>query len=178
MAIPIYNEQDVSLSHIRDRQVAIIGFGAQGQAHAANLRDSGVRVVVGLKPDSLSVHPARDAGFMVADVATCVESADVVSVLAPDEVHGVLYQKEIAPHLNRGSTLLFAHGFSIHYQLIEPQEDLDVILVAPKGPGALLRKTYTEGSGLAALIAVHQNATGQAKDLGLSYAAGLPASPA
>lgn len=173
MTVSIYREQDVSLSYIRDRRVAIVGFGAQGQAHATNLRDSGVKVIVGLKPESLSTQLAKDAGFEVADVATCVESADLVSVLAPDEVHGIIYQDEIAPNLKRGGALLFAHGFSIHYQLIEPREDLDVILVAPKGPGALLRKTYTEGSGLAALLGVHQNTTGQAKDLGLSYAAGL-----
>lgn len=173
MSIPIFYEQDCSLSVIRDKKVAIIGFGAQGQAQAANLKDSGVPVTVGLKHDSASIPLARAAGFMVSEVATSVQSADVVVMLAPDEVHRTLYQNEIAPVLRPNSTLVFAHGFSIHYQLVEPKQDIDVVLVAPKGPGALLRKTYKEGRGLAALIAVHQNKTGQAHDVALSYAAAL-----
>lgn len=173
MTIPIFYEQDCSLSMIRDKKVAVIGFGAQGQAHAANLKDSGVRVTVGLKPNSSSIPLAREAGFEVSEVAICVQSAEVVVLLAPDEVHGTLYQTAIAPVLKPNSALILAHGFSIHYQLIEPKNDIDVILVAPKGPGALLRKTYRESRGLAALIAVHQNKTGQARNLALSYAAAL-----
>ena len=166
----IYYDKDADLSLIRGMKVAIIGYGSQGHAHANNLKDSGVEVVVGLRPGSASEGKAKNAGLAVMPVAEAVEGADLVMILVPDEHQARLYRETIAPALKEGAVLAFAHGFNIHYGQIEPRPDLDVIMIAPKGPGHLVRSTYTQGGGVPTLIAVHQDASGRAKDIALSYA--------
>jgi ketol-acid reductoisomerase len=150
--------------------VAIIGYGSQGHAHALNLHESGVDVVVGLREGSSSWDQAVNDGLPVKTVDEAAEWADVIMLLVPDQHMGDLYQEHIAGYLDEGDTLMFAHGFNVHFGVITPPEDVDVIMVAPKGPGHLVRRTYTEGSGVPCLIAVHQDASGKAHDLGLSYA--------
>ncbi len=166
----IYYDKDADLSLIQSKKVAIIGYGSQGHAHANNLQDSGVEVVVGLRSDSPSVHKAESAGLKTKSIKKAVAWADVVMILAPDEHQAKLYRDSIAPNLKPGAALAFAHGFNIHFGQIEPSEDIDVIMIAPKGPGHLVRSTYTQGGGVPSLIAVHQDATGNAKDIALSYA--------
>jgi ketol-acid reductoisomerase len=166
----IYYDKDADLSIIRKLKVAIIGYGSQGHAHANNLKDSGVDVVVALREGSASAAKATQAGLSVQGVEQAVASADVVMVLAPDEQQARLYQECIAPHLKEKAALAFAHGFNIHFGQIEPPPCVDVILVAPKGPGHLVRSTYRQGGGVPSLIAVHQDASGQAKAIALSYA--------
>jgi ketol-acid reductoisomerase len=166
----VYYDKDADLSLIRSRRVTIVGYGSQGHAHANNLKDSGVDVTVGLRPGSASWAKAERAGFAVKPVAEAVRGADVVMVLAPDEHQPKLYREEIEPHLRPGAALAFAHGFNIHFQQIEPRADLDVIMIAPKGPGHLVRATYLQGGGVPALIAVYQDATSQAKAIALAYA--------
>jgi ketol-acid reductoisomerase len=166
----IYYDKDADLSIIRGRRVTIIGYGSQGHAHANNLRDSGVAVTVGLRPGSASVAKAENAGLLVKPIGEAVRSADVVMMLAPDEHQARLYREEIEPNIPQGAALAFAHGFNIHFEQIVPREDLDVIMIAPKGPGHLVRSTYTKGAGVPSLIAVFQNASGQARDIALSYA--------
>ncbi|MGB1581005.1 MAG: ketol-acid reductoisomerase [Nevskiales bacterium] len=166
----IYYDKDADLSIIQGKKVAIIGYGSQGHAHANNLKDSGVDVVVGLRKGSGSWKKAEGAGLAVAEVADAVSSADVVMILAPDEHQVALYNGVVEPNIKQGAALAFAHGFNIHFELIQPRADLDVIMVAPKGPGHLVRSTYTQGGGVPSLIAVHQDASGQAKDIALSYA--------
>jgi ketol-acid reductoisomerase len=166
----IYYDKDCDLSLIQRTRVAIIGYGSQGHAHANNLQDSGVDVVVGLRSGSASVAKAKNAGLTVASVIEAVEGADLVMVLAPDEHQPKLYQEGIEPHLRQGATLAFAHGFNIHFKQIEPRADLDVIMIAPKGPGHLVRSTYTQGGGVPSLIAVYRDASGKARDIALSYA--------
>ncbi len=170
MAINVYYDKDADLSLIRSRRVAIIGYGSQGHAHANNLKDSGVDVVVGLRPGSLSQAKAEAAGLSVQPIPEAVAGADLVMILAPDEHQARLYRDQIGPNLKEGAALAFAHGFNIHYGQIEPRADLDVIMIAPKGPGHLVRSTYTQGGGVPSLIAIHQDATGEAKALALSYA--------
>ena len=169
----VYYEADADPALIRRRKVAVIGFGSQGHAHALNLKDSGVDVVVGLREGSSRIQRATDAGLKVVDPETAVEWADVIMVLVPDQVQADLYADVIAPRLNPGDALFFAHGFNIHFEYISPPPDVDVVMVAPKGPGHLVRRQYTDGSGVPALLAVHQDATGEAKALGLSYAHGI-----
>ncbi|MBF8269314.1 MAG: ilvC [Gammaproteobacteria bacterium] len=166
----IYYDKDADLSLIQAKNVAIIGYGSQGHAHANNLKDSGVKVCVGLREDSASAAKAKAAGVTVKTVADAVAWADVVMVLAPDEHQAAIYREKIAPNLKQGAAMAFAHGFNIHFRQIEPRADLDVFMVAPKGPGHLVRSTYKQGGGVPSLIAVHQNPSGQAKDLALSYA--------
>ncbi len=166
----VYYDKDADLSIIRSKQVTIIGYGSQGHAHANNLKDSGVAVTVGLRPGSASWAKAEKAGLTVKPVAEAVQGADVVMVLAPDEHQPKLYREQIEPNIKEGAALAFAHGFNIHFQMIEPRTDLDVIMIAPKGPGHLVRSTYTQGGGVPTLIAVYQDASGQAKDIALSYA--------
>ncbi|MCG8378954.1 MAG: ketol-acid reductoisomerase [Proteobacteria bacterium] len=166
----IYYDKDADLSIIQGKQVAIIGYGSQGHAHANNLNDSGVNVCVGLRTGSGSVAKAEAAGLEVKSIADAVAGADVVMVLAPDEHQAKLYKEEIEPNIKKGAALAFAHGFNIHFQQIIPRDDLDVIMIAPKGPGHLVRATYVGGGGVPSLIAVYQDASGQAKELSLSYA--------
>ena len=166
----IYYDKDADLSLIQGKRVAIIGYGSQGHAHANNLKDSGVQVTVGLRPGSASAAKAANAGLNVLPIEEAVRGADVVMLLAPDEHQARIYREQIAPNISQGAALAFAHGFNIHYGQIEPREDLDVIMVAPKGPGHLVRSTYTQGGGVPSLIAVFQDATGGAKELALSYA--------
>jgi len=170
MAINVYYDKDADLSLIQGKKVAIIGYGSQGHAHANNLKDSGVSVTVGLRPGSASAAKAANAGLDVKAIEDAVAEADAVMILAPDEHQAKLYRDRIAPNIKEGAALAFAHGFNIHFGQIEPREDLDVIMVAPKGPGHLVRSTYTQGGGVPSLIAVYQDATGQARDIALAYA--------
>ncbi len=166
----VYYDKDADLSLIKGRKVAIIGFGSQGHAHAGNLSDFGVDVVVGLRAGSSSENKVRAAGLACAPIAEAAANADVVMMLVPDENHLDIYRGEVEPNIRRGATLGFAHGFNIHFNRIRPREDLDVIMVAPKGPGHLVRSTYLKGQGVPTLIAVAQDASGNAHALALSYA--------
>ena len=170
MPLNIYYDKDADLSLIKSKKVAIIGYGSQGHAHANNLKDSGVDVVVGLRKDSSSWEKAVNAGLKVLEIDSAVKSADVAMVLAPDEIQGELYNRSILNNLKKDATLAFAHGFNIHFGQIVPRKDVDVIMIAPKGPGHLVRSTYLEGGGVPSLIAIHQNPTGQAKQVALAYA--------
>ncbi|HEU0100299.1 MAG TPA: ketol-acid reductoisomerase [Allosphingosinicella sp.] len=169
----VYRDEDADLALIRGRRVAVIGYGNQGRAQALNLRDSGVAVAVGLPPGSASRGRAEGDGFDVMTAAQASEKADLVVMLAADERHSGIYREEVAPNLAEGSALVFAHGLSIRFGLIEPRPDLDVLLVAPKGPGTALRSEYERGGGLIALFAVHQDSTGRAEALALSYGAAI-----
>ena len=166
----IYYDKDGDLSIIRGMKVAIIGYGSQGHAHANNLKDSGVNVVVGLRSGSASAEKARNAGLEVQEISEAVKSSDLIMILAPDEHQQALYRDQVAPNLKQGAVLAFAHGFNVHFGLIEPREDVDVVMIAPKGPGHLVRSTYTQGGGVPSLIAVYADASGKAKDIALSYA--------
>ena len=170
MALNIYYDKDADLSLIQAKKVAIIGYGSQGHAHANNLKDSGVDVVVGLRESSSSWNKAKESGLEVATVEDATTEADVIMILAPDETQADLYQNSIEPNIKSGATLAFAHGFNIHFGQISPRDDLDVIMIAPKGPGHLVRSTYSEGGGVPSLIAIHQDASGSAKNIALSYA--------
>jgi ketol-acid reductoisomerase len=174
----IYYDKDADLSLIKRKQVAIIGYGSQGHAHANNLKESGAKVTVGLRKDGASWNKAKKAGIAVKEVADAVKGADLVMILLPDEHHADVYRNEIEPNIKKGATLAFAHGFNIHFGQVEPRADLDVIMIAPKGPGHLVRSTYTQGGGVPALIAVHQNPSKKARDIALSYAAGIGAARA
>jgi ketol-acid reductoisomerase len=170
----VYYDQDADVNLIKSKKVAIIGYGSQGHAHANNLNDSGcAEVAVGLRPDSTSVAKAEGAGLKVMGVAEAAGWADVVMVLAPDELQAELYAETLRDSLKPGAALAFAHGFAIHFRVIEPREDLDVFMVAPKGPGHTVRSEYQRGGGVPCLLAVHQDASGNAVDIGLSYAAGI-----
>ncbi|WP_353570042.1 ketol-acid reductoisomerase [Candidatus Albibeggiatoa sp. nov. BB20] len=166
----VYYDKDADLSLIQGKKVAIIGYGSQGHAHANNLKDSGVEVVVGLRPNSASAQKVEKAGLKHLPIAQAVKESDVIMILAPDEHQARIYRDEIAPNVKKGAALAFAHGFNIHFGQIEPNEDLDVIMIAPKGPGHLVRSTYTQGGGVPSLIAVHQDASGKAQEIALSYA--------
>ena len=170
MTMNIYYDKDADLSLIQSRKVTIIGYGSQGHAHANNLKDSGVDVTVGLRPGSGSAAKAENAGLRVKPIDEAVKQADLVMILAPDEHQAALYREQIAPNIKHGAALAFAHGFNIHFEQIVPREGLDVIMIAPKGPGHLVRSTYTQGGGVPSLIAVYQDSSGQAKDIALSYA--------
>ena len=170
MAMNIYYDKDADLSIIKAAKVSIIGYGSQGHAHANNLKDSGVDVTVGLRSGSISEAKAKNAGLAVKSIEDAVNDADVVMILAPDEHQAKLYRDRIEPNIKKGAALAFAHGFNIHFEQIEPRADLDVIMIAPKGPGHLVRSTYTQGAGVPSLIAVFQDASGRARDIALSYA--------
>jgi ketol-acid reductoisomerase len=168
-----YYEKDGNLSHLEDKTVAIIGYGSQGHAHALNLRDSGVDVVVGLYPGSKSWSKAEAAGLRVLSTADAAKAADVIMILVADHIQGDLYNNEIAPHLTAGKTLMFAHGFNIHFGQIKPPANVDVSMIAPKAPGHRVRELFTEGVGVPALVAIHQNASGKALEQALAYALAL-----
>lgn len=169
----IYYDKDCDLSIIKSKKVAIIGYGSQGHAHALNLKESGVDVTVALRAGSASAVKAENEGLTVKSIADAVKAADVIMVLAPDEIQSALYKNEIEPNLKEGATLAFAHGFAIHYNQIVPRKDLDVIMIAPKAPGHTVRSEFVRGGGVPDLIAVYQDASGKAKDVALSYASGV-----
>ena len=170
-----YYDSDCNLGLLDNKTVAIIGFGSQGHAHAQNLHESGVKVVVGLRPDSASCQKAKDAGLEVMDVESAAKAADVVMMLVPDELAADIYNTQVAPHMKEGDVLMFAHGFNIHFNFIKPAADIDVIMCAPKGPGHTVRSQYQEGRGVPSLIAVYQDYSGRAKEYALAYASGIGA---
>jgi len=169
----IYYQEDCNLSLLENKTIAIIGYGSQGHAHALNLKDSGLNVIIGLYEGSKSWAKAEAAGFKVYTAAEAAEKADIVMILINDEKQAKLYKESIEPNLKPGNALMFAHGFCIHFGQIVPPKDVDVMMVAPKGPGHTVRSQYLEGQGVPCLLAVHQDATGKAKDLALAYALGI-----
>jgi ketol-acid reductoisomerase len=173
MPAKVYTDKDADLKHLQGKTLAVLGFGSQGHAHALNLKDSGCNVIIGLYEGSKSIDVARERGFEVVPTAEAVRRADVIFVALPDTKQPSAYQKDIEPNLARGKTLLFSHGFSIHFKTIKPPKDVDVILVAPKGPGHIVRRQYTEGKGVPSLIAVYQNPGKQAKKIALAWAKGI-----
>lgn len=173
MAVTIYHEQDANPELIQGKKIAVIGYGSQGHAHALNLKDSGCDVRVGLREGSKSWQAAEEAGLKVMTVADAAKEADLIMILAPDEKQAGIYEQSIAPNLNSGDTLAFAHGFNIHFGYIKPPADVDVIMIAPKGPGHMVRRVYQEGAGVPCLICAEQDASGQAMDVALSYAWGI-----
>ena len=168
-----YYDKDADLNIIKSKKVAVIGYGSQGHAHANNLKDSGVDVVVGLRDGSESAKKASDAGLNVKSINAATAWADLIMILAPDEFQAALYTESIEPNLKQNATLAFAHGFNIHFDLIKPRADLDVIMIAPKAPGHTVRSEFIKGGGIPDLIAVKQNASGNAKDVALSYASAI-----
>ena len=170
----VYYDRDADLARLLDKKIAIVGYGSQGHAHALNLRDSGLKnVAVALRPDSASVKKAEAEGLKVMTVADAAGWADALMILAPDELQKSIYDNEIAPHIKDGAAILFGHGLSIHFRLIEPKASIDVLMIAPKGPGHTVRGEYLKGGGVPCLIAVHQNASGGAHELGLAYASAI-----
>ena len=178
MPAKVYNDKDADLVILQNKTLAVLGFGSQGHAHALNLKDSGLNVIVGLYEGSKSIPVARERGFEVLTTAEAVRRADVIFVALPDTKQPAAYEKDIAPHLSRGKTLLFSHGFSIHFKTIVPPPNVDVILVAPKGPGHIVRRQFTEGKGVPAVVAVYQNPSKQAKKVALAWAKGIGATRA
>lgn len=173
MPAKIHTDKDADLSALKNKTCAVIGFGSQGHAHALNLKESGMRVIIGLYPKSKSREVAKKLGFEVMDTGAAVKAADVIFVAVPDLIAPEVYEKDIAPNLSAGKTLLFSHGFCILYGLIKPPKDVDVIMVAPKGPGHIVRRQFTEGKGVPALIAVYQNPSKKAKKTALAWAKGI-----
>ena len=169
----VYYEQDADLKHLQGKNIAVLGYGSQGHAHALNLKESGLNVCVGLRPDSSSCAKARENGLDVNTIADAVKWADIVMVLLPDQYQKSIYETEIAPNLEAGNTLAFAHGFNIHYSQIVPPETVNVMMIAPKSPGHLVRRTFTQGNGVPCLIAVYQDYTGDTKQQALAWAKGL-----
>jgi ketol-acid reductoisomerase len=169
----MYYDSDANLDLLAGKTIAIIGYGSQGHAHALNLKDSGLNVIVGLYPGSKSVAKAEAAGLTVKNVPDAAKAADLIMILLPDEVQKTVYKNEIEPNLEPGNILAFAHGFNIHFGQVVPPADVDVVMVAPKGPGHLVRRTYEQGQGVPALFAVYQDATGKARDRAMAYAKGI-----
>ena len=174
----IYYDKDSNLDLIKGKTIGIIGYGSQGHAHAQNLRDSGCHVIVAEAPGSEGWKAAQKAGFKVTSAAEVTKHADIIVMLAPDNLHPLIYHESIEKELSKGKTLMFAHGFNIHYSQIVSPPDVDVSMIAPKGPGHILRRLYIEGSGVPALVAIHQDASGKAKDVALAYAKGIGCSRA
>ena len=174
----IFYDKDADLSLIKGRNVTILGYGSQGHAHANNLKDSGVTVTVGLRKGGSSLDKAKAAGLAVKEVDDAVKGADLVMMLLPDEHQAQVYRESVEPNIKKGATLAFAHGFNVHFQQILPKAEIDVIMIAPKGPGHLVRSTYTQGGGVPSLIAIAQDASGKARDVALSYAAAIGAARA
>lgn len=173
MPAKIYTDKDADLKLLKGKTLAVLGFGSQGHAHALNLKESGAKVIIGLYPGSKSRKVAEDYGFKVYDTAEAVKKADIIMVGLPDTKQAAAYKKDIAPHLTKGKTLLFTHGFSIHFKTIVPPKDVNVIMVAPKGPGHIVRRQFTEGKGVPAIIAVYQNPGKDAKKIALAWAKGV-----
>jgi len=171
--VKVYYDKDANLDVINNLNVSIIGFGSQGHAHAMNLKDSGAKVIVGLREGSASASKAKDAGLEVKNISDAVSEADVVMILAPDEYQADLYKESIEQNLKPSAAIAFAHGFNIHYEQIKPQDNHDVFMIAPKSPGHLVRSTYVNGKGVPTLIAIHNNASGNAKDIALAYASAI-----
>src|SRR5258708_16161259 len=169
----VYYDKDADLSLVKGKKVTIIGYGSQGHAHAQNLKDSGVKVSVALRKSGAAGDKAKKSGLKVAEMAEAIKGADIVMVLLPEEHHAQVYKDFIEPNIKKGASLAFAHGFNIHYGLIQPRADLDVWMVAPKAPGHTVRSTYAGGGGVPMLIAVHRNPSKKARDLALSYAAAI-----
>ena len=169
----IYHDRQVDKTLLKNRKIAIIGFGNQGHAHALNLKDSGYDVMVGLRPHSRTRERVKSCGIPVLDVPGAVQAADIIAFMVPDEIQGNLYKKKVEPFLTPNKMLLFAHGFAIHYRQIIPPKDIDVAMISPKGPGHMLRNKYLEKEGVAAFLAVSQNASGKAKEIALAYASGI-----
>ena len=169
----VYYDKDANLAVLRDKNIAVLGYGSQGHAHSLNLKDSGMNVRVGLRPGSASCAKAREAGLQVGTIGDVVRWANIIMVLLPDQNQKAVYEAEIEPNLVPGDTIAFGHGFNIHYKQIVPPEDVNVIMIAPKSPGHLVRRTYTEGNGVPCLIAVHQDATGDALGQALAWAKGI-----
>ncbi len=172
-----YYEKDADITAITGKTIAVIGYGSQGRGQALNLKDSGLKVIIGLRPGK-SWDLAKSEGFEVYDVAEAAKKADIIQVLIPDEMQGAVYRESIAGHLTAGKSLMFSHGFNIHYGQIVPPKNVDVFMVAPKGPGHMVRRTYTEGMGVPALIAIHQDVSGNARKIALAYAQGIGAARA
>lgn len=170
-----YYDKDCNLGLLDGKTIAIMGFGSQGHAHAQNLKESGLNVIVGLRSDSQSVQMAKDAGLAVMSVSEAAKAADMIMMLVPDENAPFIYKNEVLPYLEEGNMLMFAHGFNIHFNQVKPPANVDVTMVAPKGPGHTVRTQYLEGKGVPSLIAVHQDFTGKAKDYALAYASGIGA---
>jgi ketol-acid reductoisomerase len=175
MMVKMYYDSDCNLGLLKDKTVAVIGYGSQGHAHAQNLNDSGVQVVVGLTPNSLRRQQVTNDGLKVLDTAEAVRVADIIMILAPDELQADIYKESIKPNIKKGDILMFAHGFNVNFNQIVPPADVDVIMVAPKGPGHTVRSQYKEGRGVPSLIAVHHDASGKAKEYALAYAAAIGA---
>jgi len=173
MPAKVYTDKDADLSVLKNKTLAVLGFGSQGHAHALNLKESGLKVIIGLYKGSKSIAVAKEKGFEVVSTGDAVKRADVIFVALPDTKQASVYAKDIAPNLSKGKTLLFSHGFSIHFKTVVPPKNVDVILVAPKGPGHIVRRQYVEGKGVPALIAVYQNASGKAKATALAWAKGI-----
>ena len=171
----VYYDKDADLELLRESTIAVLGYGSQGHAQAQNMRDSGLKVIIGLRSKSKSCQQASKDGFEVLTPAEACQRADIIQVLTPDTVQAQLYKEDIEPHLKEGKALVFSHGFNIHYDMILPPQNVDVYMVAPKGPGHLVRRVYNEGGGVPSLIAIHQDATGQARQRALAHASGVGA---
>jgi len=171
----MYYDKDCNLGILKGETIAVIGYGSQGHAQAQNMKDSGLDVIIGLKEGSSSIETARKDGFQVYTVAEAAKKATIIQILAPDTIQKDIYQKDIEPHLEANNAIVFSHGFNIHFDLIKPPANVDVYMVAPKGPGHLVRRVFTQGAGVPSLIAVHQNASGKAKERALAHAAGVGA---
>ena len=170
----VYYDRDADINLIKNKKVVIVGYGSQGHAHAANLRDSGVKdIAVALRSDSNSIDKAKSAGFKVMNVADASKWADVIMMLTPDELQGEIYREEIEKNMKSGAAIAFAHGLNVHFNLIEPRNDIDVFMVAPKGPGHTVRSEYQKGGGVPCLIAIDQDVSGNTHDIGLSYASAV-----
>jgi len=169
----VYYDKDADLNVLKGKTIAIIGYGSQGHAHAQNLRDSGLEVVVGQRPGGANYDLAKEHGFAPMSASEAAAKADIIMILLPDQYQAEVYERDIKPHLSAGKSLLFAHGFNIHFSQITPPKDVDVFLIAPKGPGHLVRRTYVEGGGVPCLVAIHQDATGKALQTALAYAKGV-----
>jgi len=169
----IFYDKDADLEHLNNKKIVVVGYGSQGHAHANNLKDSGMNVSVALRKESPSWQKAEEAGFKVQEVKEAVKEADLVMVLMPDELQSSTYSSDISKNIKKDAVLAFAHGFNIHFKMIVPREDLDVIMIAPKGPGHTVRSQYVEGAGVPCLIAIHKDVSGQAKEIALAYASAI-----